>query len=148
MGSVQRFQSLFFAVCSCILSRGLVTYSFIVPPLANVRSPSRKSHVFKRSVRYVSIKHDGSPFSVELNEFFKKPVPTPIKEAFSIFKETDETKLNDDIVSILTAAPGSPGVPRPLWVVILASLPTGLLWYGYYKFAGLSSMNSLAMLFS
>ena len=71
-----------------------------------------------------------------------------VEEAFSIFKETDETKLNDDIVSILTAAPGSPGVPRPLWVVILASLPTGLLWYGYYKFAGLSSMNSLAMLFS
>jgi len=35
----------------------------------------------------------------------------------------------------LTAPPGKPGIPRPLWLVVLGSLPTGLLWYGYYKFA-------------
>jgi hypothetical protein len=71
-----------------------------------------------------------------VNEFFKGPVPDPLKGAISIFREeTNEDKLDvNDVVTLLTAAPGSPGVPRPLWLVMLASLPTGLLWYGYYKF--------------
>jgi hypothetical protein len=75
-------------------------------------------------------------FHVKLNEFFKGPVPAPLKGAFSIFREeTNEDKLDmEDVVTLLTAAPGSPAVPRPLWLVMLASLPTGLLWYGYYKF--------------
>ena len=75
-------------------------------------------------------------FQVELNEFFKKPVPAPIKEAFAIYQEPDGEKLDvDDPVTLLTAAPGDPGVPRPLWLVMLGSIPSGLLWYGYYKFA-------------
>ena len=74
-------------------------------------------------------------FTVQLNEFFKAPVPDSIKEAVSVFKETGETRLDDDVVTLLTAAPGSPGVPRPLWLVALGSIPSGLLWYGYYKFA-------------
>lgn len=76
-------------------------------------------------------------FQVQLNEFFKKPVPAPIKNAFSIYVEAnDDDRLDvDDVVTLLTAAPGSPGVPRPLWLVMLGSLPTGLLWYGFYKFA-------------
>jgi hypothetical protein len=87
-------------------------------------------------VRLEAIAQEASEYSqVQLNEFFKKPVPPPLKEAIAIFKEAEGTKLDDDIVTLLTAAPGSPGVPRPLWVVVLASLPTGLLWYGYYKFA-------------
>lgn len=82
-------------------------------------------------------------FPVVVNEFFKKSVPKPLSEALSIFIETDENMLDDDIVTLMTAAPGSPGVPRPLWLVLLASLPTGLLWYGYYKFAGsLSEENA------
>mmetsp|Transcript_3074 Transcript_3074/g.6524 ORF Transcript_3074/g.6524 Transcript_3074/m.6524 type:complete len:321 (+) Transcript_3074:79-1041(+) len=75
-------------------------------------------------------------FQVRLNEFFKGPVPDPLKTAFSIFREdASEDKLDvEDTVTLLTAAPGAPGVPRPLWLVMLGSLPTGLLWYGYYKF--------------
>lgn len=73
-------------------------------------------------------------FSVQLNEFFKRPVPTPIKRSISVYYE-DPPEKDIDVVSLLTAAPSVPGCPRPLWLVILASLPTGLLWYGYYKFA-------------
>lgn len=75
-------------------------------------------------------------FQVRLNEFFKGPVPDPLKGAFSIFREeTIDDKLDvEDAITLLTAAPGAPGVPRPLWLVMLASFPTGLLWYGYYKF--------------
>ena len=72
---------------------------------------------------------------VRLNEFFKAPVPAPFKGGLSIFREeADENLDTTDLVTLLTAAPGSPAVPKPLWVVMLASLPTGLLWYGYYKF--------------
>jgi hypothetical protein len=74
--------------------------------------------------------------AVQLNEFFKQAVPKPIKNGIAIFIESDQTQpLEGDIVTLLTAAPGSPGVPRPLWLVIPASLSTGLLWYGFYKFA-------------
>ena len=74
-------------------------------------------------------------FHVKLNEFFKAPVPAPFKKGFSIFEETKDDKLDtDDFVTLLTAAPGSPAVPKPLYMVLMASLPTGLLWYGYYKF--------------
>jgi hypothetical protein len=80
--------------------------------------------------------HAQQSFPADVNEFFKKPVPKPLREALSIFEDRDENMLDDDIVTLITAAPGSPGFPRPLWLVLFASLPTGLLWYGYYKFAG------------
>ena len=96
---------------------------------------SQKDQLFNVRLDRTNV-HAQQSFPVDVNEFFKKSVPKPLREALSIFKETDENMLDDDIVTLLTAAPGSPGVPRPLWLVLLASLPTGLLWYGYYKFAG------------
>lgn len=71
---------------------------------------------------------------VKFNEFFKAPVPAVFQGGLSIFREDDDSLDTDDFVTMLTAAPGSPAVPKPLWMVMLASLPTGLLWYGYYKF--------------
>ena len=100
--------------------------------LGRIRSSIGQSDVANL---YSTAQSDSVFYQVQINEFFKKPVPSPIKDALSIFKETEDSKLDDDIVTILTAAPGSPGFPRPLWLVILASLSTGLLWYGYYKFA-------------
>jgi hypothetical protein len=91
-----------------------------------------------RKDRFFAASRQGEEyFQVELNEFFKKPVPSPIKNAFAVYREESEAdKLDvEDAVTLLTAAPGSPGVPRPLWLVILGSIPSGLLWYGYYKFA-------------
>ena len=35
----------------------------------------------------------------------------------------------------LTAPPEIPGIPRPVWLTILGSVPTALGWYGYYKFS-------------
>jgi hypothetical protein len=72
-------------------------------------------------------------FNVRMNEFFKAPVPEPIRRALTVQKQSDVNL--EDVVALATAAPGSPGIPRPLWLVVLASVPTGLLWYGYYKFA-------------
>ncbi len=35
----------------------------------------------------------------------------------------------------LKTPPCSPGLSRPVWLVIAASVPTALGWYGYYKFS-------------
>jgi hypothetical protein len=74
-------------------------------------------------------------FQVQLNEFFKQPVPLPLKKSISLYYEATPAPIDLDVVTLLTSAPSVPGVPRPLWLVMLGSLPTGLLWYGYYKFA-------------
>ena len=41
----------------------------------------------------------------------------------------------DDFFSVVTAAPETPGIPRPVWLTIAASVPTGLIWYGWYKYS-------------
>ena len=41
----------------------------------------------------------------------------------------------EDFFSVVTAAPETPGIPRPVWLTIAASVPTGLIWYGWYKYS-------------
>ena len=72
--------------------------------------------------------------NVQINEFFKKPVPPFIKNYLAVKQELPPVQQDFDLFEIASAPPRDPGVPRPLWSVILASLPTGLVWYGYYKF--------------
>jgi hypothetical protein len=74
-------------------------------------------------------------FQVYLNAFFKRPVPIPLKQSLSLYYEATPAPIDLDVVTLLTSAPSVPGVPRPLWLVMMGILPTGLLWYGYYKFA-------------
>ncbi|GAX19382.1 hypothetical protein FisN_4Lh361 [Fistulifera solaris] len=71
-------------------------------------------------------------WNVQVNEFFKKPVPLAVLEYFALRKVNN---VEESVLGKLTSPPGEPGVPRPLWLVILGSVPSGLLWYGYYKFA-------------
>lgn len=80
---------------------------------------------------------DDSP-TVAINDFFKDPLPESILKYIALKREdeSDDDILGDNIniLSMVTSSPRIPGLPRPLWLVILASLPTGLVWYGYYKF--------------
>jgi hypothetical protein len=81
-----------------------------------------------------------SSLNVDLNKFFKDPVPQSIAQTVEVSSQAAQRVIDGDgssvsVVDYITAPPGSPGVPRPLWLVVLASIPTGLLWYGYYKFA-------------
>lgn len=109
-------------------------YCILQSSLSNaLTTTTRKAQAFPQ-LSSSSFRYEDS-FHVRLNEFFKAPVPAPFKGAFSIFEETNENPLDtDDFVTLLTAAPGSPAVPKPLWMVMMASLPTGLLWYGWYLF--------------
>lgn len=71
--------------------------------------------------------------NIEINEFFKRPVPDAIKEYLALQTESSEGSTSD-VITLATSPPKNPGSPRPLWLVIVASIPTGLVWYGYYKF--------------
>ena len=92
---------------------------------------------------------DATPWTVQVNEFFRKPVPSFIRDYLE--KAADESDfiglvgvgsstIGEDqsatanLWDTILAPPNSPGVPRPLFLVVLASIPTGLVWYGYYKF--------------
>ena len=99
-------------------------------PTIVLQSPQNRRHA-----RTLAAAVNEESFAVQLNEFFKEPVPRPIKRSLSLYYEKENPQQNLDVISLLTAAPSVPGCPRPLWLVVLGSLPTGLLWYGYYKFA-------------
>ncbi len=71
-------------------------------------------------------------FNVAINEFFKEPVPSNIMDIVSIRDGAAES-AKGDLFGTITSPPGNPGVPRPLWVVIVASVPTGLVWYGAFS---------------
>ncbi len=69
--------------------------------------------------------------------FWKQTVIPPVRDYVEIQKvnpqsTTYETK---DAFGKLIAPPELPGIPRPVWLVILGSIPTALGWYGYYKFS-------------
>jgi hypothetical protein len=94
-----------------------------------LHSHSRAASVSLRS------SSNGDYFTVKVNQFFKDPVPKLIQDAVALKDDAKSPSQDFDIIELITARPGKPGVPRPLWFVCLASIPSGLLWYGYYKFA-------------
>lgn len=64
-------------------------------------------------------------FPEAVNTFFKQPLRlVPAAEA-ALRPAQVTTELSTQLAQV-----GSPGIPRPLWLVIAASVPTGLLWYG------------------
>jgi len=82
--------------------------------------------------RSVNRKEADISFNVKLNDFFRDPLPEQVTEKVAV-SSTAASDANN-VVSTILSPPGSPGVPRPLSTVIVASIPTGLVWYGYYKF--------------
>ena len=88
-----------------------------------------------------------SRFCVATNSLFAQTVFPPIRKAISLrdagseepvrsqqSDTTEQTPFNLAL-SKLTSPPEMPGLSRPVWLVIAASLPTALGWYGYYKFS-------------
>jgi hypothetical protein len=87
------------------------------------------------SIRLSSSLTDSTNYQV--NEFFKRPVPEFVKSYLTVQQQSSLPKIDTtatDFVTLAKAPPQSPGSPRPLWLVMAASIPTGLVWYGYYKF--------------
>ena len=66
-----------------------------------------------------------------INSFGKQLVIQPVREYVEI--QPSGTSPSD-FLSKITARPEVPGIPRPVWLTVAASVPTALGWYGYYKF--------------
>ncbi|CAB9497482.1 expressed unknown protein [Seminavis robusta] len=97
---------------------------------STVETPTPKSGTgSSSSTDNADLIHD---FCVGTNEFWKRFVIPPVLEYVQI--QPGGTAKSDPF-SKLTAPPEVPGIPRPVWLTILGSVPTALGWYGYYKFS-------------
>ena len=88
-----------------------------------------------------------SRFCVATNSLFAQTVFPPIRKAISLRDAGSEQPVRSQqsdtaeqtpfnlALTKLTSPPEMPGLSRPVWLVIAASLPTALGWYGYYKFS-------------
>ena len=73
-----------------------------------------------------------SDFCMGTNEFWSSLVIQPVRDYAAV---RSKGTAGDSFFDIVTAAPENPGIPRPVWLTILASAPSGLLWYGWYKYS-------------
>ncbi|KAL7446489.1 hypothetical protein ACHAXH_008367 [Discostella pseudostelligera] len=76
-----------------------------------------------------------SDFFKGTNEFWKTLVIEPVRQYVQIQPAETVVTSTSDAFTKLTAPPEIPGIPRPVWLTILGSVPTGLIYYGYYKFS-------------
>jgi len=67
-----------------------------------------------------------------INEIMKSTIIEPVRNYVEIQPGGTAGK---GILDKLTAPPEVPGIPGPVWLTILGSVPTALGWYGYYKFS-------------
>ena len=74
-----------------------------------------------------------SDFCQGTNKFWKSLI-IPVVRDYADVKPKGTADV-DDFFSVVTAAPETPGIPRPVWLTIAASVPTGLIWYGWYKYS-------------
>ena len=74
-----------------------------------------------------------SDFCKGTNAFWKALI-IPVVRDYADVKPKGTADV-DDFFSVVTAAPETPGIPRPVWLTIAASVPTGLIWYGWYKYS-------------
>mmetsp|Transcript_8102 Transcript_8102/g.16356 ORF Transcript_8102/g.16356 Transcript_8102/m.16356 type:complete len:487 (+) Transcript_8102:93-1553(+) len=71
---------------------------------------------------------------IETNKFFKKATIGPVRNFLSIPKDPPPASQLAPFEAALSP-PTLPPIPRPVWLTISMSVPSGLLWYGYYKFS-------------
>jgi hypothetical protein len=118
---------------SSLIFHGVSVSSFVII-IGATRDPS-----LAKTSTGLSYSHTPSANSInyQINELFKRPVPDMVKSYLTVQEQPsqeDGTPATNNFVALATAPPQRPGRPRPLWLVMAASLPTGLVWYGYYKF--------------
>ena len=101
-------------------------------PLATSALHLRASDVDRRALQASSSSANAdaiSDFCIGTNEFWSQFVVEPFK---SIAEIRPKGTAGTGFFDVGTAAPETPqGIPRPVWLTILASAPSGLIWYGW-----------------
>lgn len=110
--------------------------AFVVPPPApsaqrpsNIIAPKASKSSSDKDEKSAKLIND---FCQGTNEFWKTLVILPVREYAEV--RPGGTAPSDPLAK-LTAAPEVPGIPRPVWLTILGSVPTALGWYGWYKYS-------------
>jgi hypothetical protein len=103
---------------------------------ASIGPPTPKSRESRiAAAKQGSSENSISDFCKGTNEFWKSLVIEPVRKYVEVQLAESVVTETSDALTKLTAPPEIPGIPRPVWLTILGSVPTGLLWYGYYKFS-------------
>jgi len=140
-------------LCAVLLCMALsVCQSFTIPKSSRSLRPALQLRAIKESESSKTKTNTGTDNSYEdiindffksnaepindfckgTNEFWKNLVIEPVRNYVEI---QPAGTAESDVLSKLTAPPEVPGIPRPVWLTILGSVPTALGWYGYYKFS-------------
>jgi len=110
--------------------------SFVPTQMRNrLRHANQQMELCAKEVSSTSsevISDDISNFCKGTNEFWKKLVIKPVRDYVEV---QPAGTAKSDAFSKLIAKPEVPGLPRPVWLTILGSVPTALGWYGFYKFS-------------
>jgi hypothetical protein len=75
-----------------------------------------------------------SNFCKGTNEFWKSLVIKPVQKYVEVQPAGSIVTETSKALTKLMTPPEQPGIPRPVWLTNLGSIPTVLVWYGYYKF--------------
>lgn len=70
-----------------------------------------------------------------INSAMEATVVGPVREKVAVRDATPQGLTKGDFIATITSPPELPGLSRPVWLTIAASVPTALGWYGYYKFS-------------
>ena len=122
----------FFSLATAALT---LSDAFVVPPAPSAQRPS--NIIAPKASKSSSDKDEKSAklindFCQGTNEFWKTLVILPVREYAEV--RPGGTAPSDPLAK-LTAPPEVPGIPRPVWLTILGSVPTALGWYGWYKYS-------------
>lgn len=116
------------AIWAC-LNLAIMTEAFIPP------RTSTNTKTWESAIKVILSEDFISDFCKGTNEFWKSLVIEPVKRYVEVQPAESVVTATSDALTKLTAPPETPGIPRPVWLAILGSVPTGLVWYGYYKFS-------------
>ena len=119
----------------CTLTVALTVQSCVAFYLPSGVSSHRRGSLARApaSIRFAAKNIDlVSDFCKGTNAFWKELVIPQVREKVEV---QPAFTAGDGIIERLSAAPEIPGLPRPVWLTVLGSVPTALGWYGYYKFS-------------
>ena len=104
--------------------------------LATTGVSGLRSMVRPRSVVSMSSTIDDNIdiFCRRCNSFFEWTVLPPVRNAIA-HRSAEDAIAPESNLQKLVSRPTSPGLSRPVWLVIAASVPTALGWYGFYKYS-------------
>ena len=121
-----------FLVCFSLACLGIVG---ALKPVYTCIARGPRSHLFRNQASMSDSANENElsdyvdSFCRGTNAAFEKLVIPPVRDYVRIQKST----ILSDFEKI-TAPPQLPGIPRGVTLTVLASIPTALGWYGYYKF--------------